>query len=191
MEPKLATPEEILALGKANIESSLALADVAFVAVERLTALNLNSGRAALESAGASAKALFEVKDVESLGALQSSAAKPALEKLVAYSTSVYEILTQTQEEMSKLVEARSAGFGESIKSALEAAAKSAPVGSDAALAALKQAMAAGDAAYANLSKAVKQFSDAAEANMSAAGKAALDAVGSAPVAPKSGKKSA
>ncbi|MBL8471866.1 MAG: phasin family protein [Rhodocyclaceae bacterium] len=191
MEAKLATPEEVLALGKANVESALALADLAFVAVERLTALNLNTGRAALESAGSNAKALFAVKDAESLSALQSTAVKPSLEKLVAYSSSVYEIVSQTKDELSKMAEARGSVFADGVKSALEQLAKSAPAGSAPAVDALKQAMAAGDAAYANLSKAVKQFSDTAEANISAAGKAALDAVGSVPVAPKGGKKSA
>ncbi|MDO8655872.1 MAG: TIGR01841 family phasin, partial [Nanoarchaeota archaeon] len=42
--------------------------------------------------------------DIQGFVSLQSTLAQPAVEKAVAYSRSIYEIATQTQEEVSKIV---------------------------------------------------------------------------------------
>ena len=102
------TPEQIVAANKANVETLLTLANTAFASAERIAALNLNTARAVLEDTVASAKALMAAKDVQELLALQSSLAQPVVEKAVAYSRSIYEIASQTQEEVSKLFEAKS-----------------------------------------------------------------------------------
>lgn len=189
MSVKSVTPEEVVAVAKANVEFALSLANAAFVGVERLSALNLNTARTALEDVAANSKLVLAVKDLEGVVGLQDSVAKPALDKAVAYSKSVYELAQQTQEEVAKLVEAKVAELNKAVAAALEAAAKSSPVGSDAAVAAVKQVLAAADAAYANVNKAVKQVAEVAEANVAAATKATMDAVGqAAAVAPKAKK---
>ncbi|MBL8474100.1 MAG: phasin family protein [Rhodocyclaceae bacterium] len=188
MNVKPVSPEEVVAAAKAGVEFGLSLANVAFVGVERLSALNLNTVRAALEDLSANVKLVMAVKDVQGVAGLQDAVVKPSLDKVVAYSKSVYELAQQTQEEVAKLVEAKVAELNKSVAAALEAAAKSAPVGSDAAVAAVKQVLAAADAAYANVNKAVKQVAEVAEANVAAATKATMDAVGQAAVAPKAKK---
>ena len=188
------TPEQFVALNKANVETLLTLANTAFASAERLAALNLNTARAVLEDSVASAKALLAVKDVQELVALQTSLAQPLVEKAVAYSRSVYEISTQTQEEFSKLFEAQVAEANKNFTSALDKAAKSAPAGSDVAVAAVKSAIAAANSAYDSVSKAAKQVAEIAEANVAAATSATVKAVtastAAAPAA-KSTKKAA
>ena len=85
-------------------------------------------------------------KDVQEAMAIQASLAQPNVEKAVAYSRSVYEISAQTQEELSKMVEAQFSDFQKTVAGLLDQAAKSAPAGSDVAVAAVKSAIAAAKA---------------------------------------------
>ena len=179
------TPEQIVAANKANVETLLTLANTAFASAERIAALNLNTARAVLEDTVASAKALMAAKDVQELLALQSSLAQPNVEKAVAYSRSVYEISAQTQEELSKMVEAQFGDFQKTVAGLLDQAAKSAPAGSDVAVAAVKSAIAAANSAFDNMNKAAKQVAEIAEANVAAATNATVKAVGATAAASK------
>lgn len=171
------TPEQFAATNKANIETMLSLANSAFANVERLAALNLNTARSVLEDSVASTKALLAVKDVQELIALQSSLTQPLVEKAVAYARSVYEIASQGQEELSKVMEGQVAEVNKGVAAALDKAAKSAPAGSDVAVAAVKSAIAAANSAYDSFNKAAKQAAEITEANVAAATTATVKAV--------------
>ena len=181
----ITTPENLATANKAAVESFLTLANTAFASAERLAALNLNTARSFLEDGMANAKALLGAKDIQQLVALQSTLAQPAVEKFVSYSRNVYEIATQTQEEISKIVESNFAEVNKTVASALDKAAKNAPAGSDVAVAAVKSAIAAANSAYDNMSKAAKQVAEIAEANMAAATSATVKAAGAATKAKK------
>jgi hypothetical protein len=114
--------------------------------------------------------------------------AQPAVEKAVAYSRSVYEIATQTQEELSKVVEGQFSEMNKNVATALDKAAKNAPAGSDVAVAAVKSAIAAANSAYDSMTKAAKQVAEIAEANVAAATTATVKAVGTGAAAPKAKK---
>jgi len=179
------TPEQFASANKANVESILTLANTAFASAERLAALNLNTARTLLEDTVANAKSLMGAKDVQELISLQASLAQPAVEKAVAYSRSIYEIATQTQEELSKVIEAQFSEINKNVTSALDKAVKNAPAGSDVAVAAVKSAIAAANSAYDSMTKAAKQVAEIAEANVAAATNATVKAVGAAPKAKK------
>jgi len=176
----LTTPEQLATANKANVEAMLTLANTAFASAERLAALNLNTARSTLEDAVNNAKALLGAKDLQEVISLQATLAQPAVEKAVAYSRNVYEISAQTQDEFSKLVEAQFAEVNKNVASTLDKAAKSAPAGSDVAVAAVKSAIAAANSAYDTMSKAAKQVAEIAEANVAAATNATVKAVGAA-----------
>jgi phasin family protein len=182
-----ATVEKFANANKANVETMLSIANTAFASAERLAALNLNTARAMLEDSVAGAKALLTAKDMQQLVAMQTTLAQPAVEKAVAYSRSVYEIATQTQEELSKLVEGQFSEINKNVSSALDKAAKNAPAGSDVAVAAVKSAFAAANSAYDSMTKAAKQVAEIAEANVAAATTATVKAVGKT-AAPKAKK---
>ena len=183
-----ATTEQFASANKANVETLLTIANTAFASAERLAALNLNTARAMLEDSVTSAKALLAVKDVQQLMAMQTTLAQPAVEKAVAYSRSVYEIATQTQEELSKVVEGQFSELNKNVTSALDKAVKNAPAGSDVAVAAVKSAIAAANSAYDSMTKAAKQVAEIAEANVAAATTATVKAVGNGTAAPKAKK---
>jgi phasin family protein len=173
------TPEQMSSANKANVETLLTIANTAFASAERLAALNLNTARVLLEDAVGTAKALMSAKDPQELIAMQSTLAQPSLEKAVAYSRSVYEIATQTQEELGKVFEGQFAELNKNVSTALDKAAKNAPAGSDVAVAAVKSAIAAANSAYDSMTKAAKQVAEMTEANVAAATSATVKAVGS------------
>ena len=176
----LTTPEQLATANKANVEAMLTLANTAFASAERFAALNLNTARAVLEDSVNNAKTLLGAKDLQEVISLQATLAQPSVEKAVAYSRSVYEISAQTQEEFSKLVEAQFAEVNKNVAATLDKAAKSAPAGSDVAVAEVKSAIAAANSAYDTMSKAAKQVAEIAEANVAAATNATVKAVGAA-----------
>ena len=179
------TPEQIAASGKANVETMMFVAQTAFTSAERLAALNLNTARSLLEDSVANVQAMLTAKDPQAMIALQTSLAQPAVEKAVAYSRSVYEIATQTQDELNKVVESQVSSLNKNVVTALDQVVKSSPAGSDVAVAAVKQAIAAANSAYDSMTKAAKQVAEIAEANVAAATSATVKAVGTAAKAKK------
>lgn len=172
------TPEQFAAANKATVDSLLSLANTALASAERVAALNLHTARALIEDGMSNTKALLGVKDVQEAMSVQASLTQPNVEKAVAYSRSVYEISAQTQEEISKIVESQFTEFNKSVASLLDKAAKSAPAGSDVAVAAVKSAIAAANSAFDSMNKAAKQVAEIAEANVAAATNATVQAVG-------------
>lgn len=174
------TPEQLAGANKANVESLLTVANTAFASAERLAALNLNTARTLLEDSVNTAKTLLSAKDVQELVSMQAALAQPAFEKAIAYSRSVYEIASQTQEEFSKIFDSQYVEMNKNVTSVLDKAVKNAPAGSDVAVAAVKSAIAAANSAYETMNKAAKQVAEIAEANVAAATNATVKAVGAA-----------
>ncbi len=172
------TPEQFAAANKASVDAMLSLANTALASAERIAALNLNTARSLLEDGVANTKAILGAKDPQEAMAVQASLAQPNVEKAVAYTRSVYEITAQSKEEVSKLLEGQFGDFQKQVAGLLDQAAKSAPAGSDVAVAAVKSAIAAATSAFDNMNKAAKQVADIAEANVTAATNATVKAVG-------------
>jgi phasin family protein len=173
-----AKPEEFASLSKSNMEAGLTLAHAAFASAERLAALNLDTARALLEESVANTKAMLAARDIQEVASLQAAFAQPAIDQALAYSRNVYDIATQTKNEVAKVVEARFADAQADAKAMLDQALKSAPAGSDVAIATLKSAISATGTAYDNIAKAAKRVSDMAEANVVAATDATVKAAG-------------
>ncbi len=172
------TPEQFASANKASVDAMLSLANTALASAERIAALNLNTARSLLEDGVANTKAILGAKDVQEAISVQAAQAQPAVEKAVAYTRSVYEISAQSKEEVSKLLEGQFGDFQKQVAGLLDQAAKSAPAGSDVAVAAVKSAIAAATSAFDNMNKAAKQVADIAEANVTAATNATVKAVG-------------
>lgn len=169
--------EKFAAANKATVDSLLSVANTALASAEQIASLNLNTARASLEDTVSGIKAVLSAKDPQAAIAAQTALAQPAIEKAVAYTKSVYEITSQTQQELAKLLEAQFGGFQKTVAGLLEQAAKSAPAGSESAVAAIQSAIAAANSAFGNLGSVAKQFSEAAQSNIASATKAATAAV--------------
>ncbi len=171
--------EQFASANKAAVDSLLSLANTALASAERIAALNLNTARSVLEDSVSGAKAIMAAKDPQEAMTIQASLLQPNVEKAVAYSRSIYEISAQTQEEVTKMLEAQFGDFQKQIAGLLDKASKSAPAGSDVAVAAVKSAIAAATSAFDNMNKAAKQVAEIAEANVAAATNATVKAVSS------------
>lgn len=163
------TPEQLIAMNKANIESAMRFAGVAIEGAERMIDLQMKAAKSAFADGIESAKALAAVKDFQQFAALKDTLAQPSMEKATAYAKSVYDLTSETQAEFSKLVEAQVADFNKEVVTTLDKMVKSAPAGSEVGVAAVKSAIAAVNTAYDNLSKVGKQFAQASQANLEAA----------------------
>lgn len=170
-------PEQFAAANKAAVDSLLSVANTALASAERIASLNLETARSVLEDSVSNAKALMGAKDPQEALSIQASLAQPSVEKAVAYSKSVYEISTETQEQLAKMVEAQFGDFQKNVAAMLEKAAKSAPAGSDVAVAAVQSAIAAANSAFDNMRKTAKQVTEMAQTNMAAATSATAKAV--------------
>jgi phasin family protein len=163
------TPEQIQAASKSNVETFLAVANAQFAALEKLATLNATAVKNAFEDSINNTRALLGAKDVQELVGLQNTFAQPTMEKVIAYSKSVYEVATDANAELSKVAERRVAEWNENFVSLLDKVSKNAPAGSDVAVAAVKSMLAAANSAYDNMNRVAKQATEIAEANVSAA----------------------
>ncbi len=161
--------EQFSGAGKAGVETLVNMANTAFGGAERLAALNLNAARTLMEEGATGTRALFGVEDVQGLVSLQSNLAQPGLEKAAVYSRSVYQIAADTQEALSDVVEGQVCELSRNASEALEAAAKTAPGGSDLAVSAIRSSISAANCAYESMTRAAKQLGEMAGATLVAA----------------------
>lgn len=162
------TPEQIVAVQKANIETLFGLTNKAFEGVEKLVELNLQVAKASLDEAQETTRAALSVKDAQELLSLQASLLQPAAEKAAAYSRHLYDIFAGTSAEVTKVAEAQIAEAQAKLLASVDTAVKNAPAGTESAVALVKSAVAAANNAYESVQKAAKQAAEVAEQNFQA-----------------------
>lgn len=155
-------------LSRASVELATKLAQISFDSAEKALAVQIEYAKGALEQANLNAKAVSSARDVESLLALRTRIAENALENMMGYSRSLYEVASEAQSAYSKLAEERVADLQATLAKTVEEAAKSAPAGGDVAVAAVKSQLAAATAAYDTLTKAARGMASFADAGVSA-----------------------
>ncbi|TJZ73279.1 phasin family protein [Chitiniphilus eburneus] len=160
-----------------QVETALRFARVTIDSLERVTKLNLDAAKNALEENAKNAKILASVKDAQEALSVRQHLAETSVEQFSAYTKSLYDITSQAQAELAKLVEERTTNFNKDVVSGLDRFVKSAPAGTDVAVAAVKSTVQATAAAVDSLTKAAKQVADFADASVKAATTATTDAV--------------
>ena len=169
------TPEQLVAINKANLEVAMKFAGVAIQGAERILDLQMKATKTAFADSVENAKTIAAVKDLQQLAALKESLAQPSIEKATAYAKSVYDVATATQAEINKLVEEQVSEFNKQVVTTLDKMVKNAPAGSEVGIAALKSGITAVNAAYDNLSKVAKQFADVTQSNIEAVAKQSVN----------------
>lgn len=169
------TPEQFLALNKANLEVAAKFAGVALQGAERILELQLKAAKSAFSDTVENAKALAAVKDIKELAALKDTLAQPSIEKATAYAKNIYDVTTATQAEFGKLVDEQIADFNKQFVTVLDKMVKNAPAGSEVGIAALKSGIAAVNGAYENMSKVAKQITEVTQSNIEAAAKQTIN----------------
>ena len=181
--------EQLAAAQKANAEVMMALLRTAFNGVERLTALNMAASREFFNSTVANAQQLMSAKDANAVAKLNSELAKPNVDKLMEYSRSVYDLVTEMQKEVTSVMESQYSSFTKSATSAVEKAKSAAPVGGDVFAATMQSMLSASNKAFDQMTSMAKQLSDIAEANLQTASKVAAPAKSATAAAAKKASK--
>ncbi|HSS46184.1 MAG TPA: phasin family protein [Burkholderiales bacterium] len=169
--------EQFPELNKSSLENALRFARITMESAERLVKLQLETAKQAIEENAKNTKALSEVKDLQEVVALRTKLAEAGVEKALSYSRNVYEVASQAQAELTKLFEESLSAYTKDLVSAIEKTSKSAPAGSDLAVAALKSTVAATQAAVDSMTKAARQVAELADTGVKAAHSATSSAV--------------
>ena len=170
------TPEQLMALNKANLEAAVRFAGIALEGAERFIEVQLKAAKGAFADGVQQAKVIAEIKDPQEFAQVKNSLMQPNMEKTASYVKSVYDVASATQAEFNKLVEEQVSEFNKQVVTTLDKMVKTAPAGSDVAVAALKSAISGINATYENMAKSAKQFVDLTQANVEAATSQAIGA---------------
>ncbi len=183
--------EQLTAAQKANAEVMTTLLRTAFNGVERLTALNMAASREFFNNTVANAQQLMAAKDASAVAKLNSELAQPNVDKLMEYSRSVYDLVSEMQKEVTSVMESQYSTFTKTATSAVEKAKASAPMGGDMFAATMQTMLGASTKAFDQMTSMAKQLSDIAEANVQAAGKAVAPAAPAKSATAAAAKKAA
>jgi len=163
-----ATP--INEMSAATVDTAARLTRISLDSAERAITVQLEYAKGAFAQAALNARAVAQVKDLPSFIALRTRIAENAVENMMGYTRSLYEVASDAQAELSKLAEARMASYQQAVVEAVDQATKAAPAGSDVAVAAMKSTMAATTAAFDSFHKAARQVASYADAGVKASG---------------------
>lgn len=166
--------EQFAAANRAAIDTLLTVASASLNNAERLAALNLNTARAFFADAAANLGAVMSAKDPQGLLALQGTLARPAVENAVAYSRNVYEILSDSGNGLTQIIEGQAAELKKNFSSAIEQSLTRAPAGSESVVAAVKSAMSQADSIYETISQSTKQARTVIETTFASASAATM-----------------
>lgn len=88
------------------------MAQIWLTSAERLSALNIGAARDALEDQTALARAMLGIRAPDEAGSIGSNFAQPMLDKALGYSRNAWEIFSETQAQIAKLVMAQMPSSG-------------------------------------------------------------------------------
>ena len=169
--------EQLNKLSLTGIESSLRFAQITLDSAERLIKLNLEISKQSLEDQTKAAKQLAGVSDPQDVFSHFNQLTTQSVDKAVSNSRNLYEIVSSTQSQLTKLAEESVGLFNKSLISSIETLSKNSPNGSDATLNAVKSSVAAAAAAVNTFSKAAQQVAEFTDSSVKAATSATADAV--------------
>ena len=165
----MTTTSPISEIGRAALEAAARATRISMDGAERAFAVQLEYTKGAFAQAALTARAVSQVKDVQQLLALRTRIAENAVENMMGYSRSLYEIASEAQSEYSRLAEERMARFQQAVSETVEQAARSSPAGGDVAVAAIRSQLAATTAAFDSFTKAAKHVASFTDAGVKAA----------------------
>ena len=171
--------EQVAAFNKSQLDALLRMAELAADNMEKLADVQFKAAKSAYADSVKTLKQLAAIKDVNELASVTTGMAQPTWDKTAVYTKSLYEVVSSAQSEFASMLEEQVAEFNKNMVVTLDAAMKSAPAGSESAVAAVKSAIHSTNTVYETMVKAAKQMATVAEANMAAV----------AQVAPASKKK--
>lgn len=165
--------DQVAAFNRSQLEAALKVAEAAAEHMEKLAEVQFKAAKGAYADGVKALRHLASLKDVNELTSVTAEIAQPAWEKASSYATSVYNVVASAQAQFARTLEQQVAELNKNMVGTLDEAMKSAPAGSETALAAVKASLDSTNAVYETMVKAAKQMASIAEANIAAATNAA------------------
>jgi phasin family protein len=169
--------EQIIAANKANMDAFEGVFKKAFAGAEKLVELNMAASKAAMSESFSHAKATLSVKTPQEFMTLQTGFFQPMAEKSTAYFQHVQNIATEGSADLTQQVEAKMAEAQKAFGASVDQLVKSAPAGSEAAVAAFQNALSTSQKAVESAQASIKKATEAAQANFAVASKQTTDMV--------------
>ena len=164
----MTTANPLAEIGRTALESAARATRISMDSAERTLNVQLEYAKGVLKQATINARAAAQAKDVQELMSLRTRIAENALENLMGYSRSLYEVASEAQSEYSRLAEERMARFQRAVTEGVDQVAKASPGGSDVAVAAVKSQLAAATAAFDTFTKAARNLASYSDAGVAA-----------------------
>lgn len=177
--------EQILAANQANMAAFEAAFLKSFAGAEKLVELNMAASKAALSETFSHAKAALQVKSPQEFMSLQTSFLQPLADKSTAYFQHVQSIATEGGADFTKQIEATLADAQKAFGASVDQLVKSAPAGSETAVAAFQSALSNGQKAVEQTQAAIKKATAQAQSNFAVATQQTTDMVKKASKATK------
>jgi len=168
---------QLLAAQKSQMEAVQAVGNTVFQAAEKFTQLSLTASRNFLHDSAGTAQSLLGAKDPQEITAIAGSFAQPSAEKLVSYSRNAYAIASAAGAELGKIFDAQLVEGNRRLSELIDAAAKSAPAGSEPFIRAFQNSVSVAGSAFDAVTKAAREAGATAESNLASVVAMASDAV--------------
>lgn len=159
------SPNPFAATHKANLASLFALTNTAFEGFQKLAELNLQTAKSSLIESQDLIQAVLAGKDLRDVAAVPGNLTQPAADKVIAYARHLYEIASNTQAEVARVLETQYQQHSTSVQAFVDNVVKNAPAGSEVATTVLQAAVAATNGTYDAVQKVAKQVAEAAKTN--------------------------
>ncbi|WP_213309059.1 TIGR01841 family phasin [Paraburkholderia sacchari] len=169
----LLTTEQIAAAQKANLESACGLTTRVIEGIEKLAELNLKTIQSTLAETRQNALKALSVNDPQAWLALQGALVASTAEKVQLYSRELFQTVSAAQGEFAQLAQAQYEAYNRRVQTLIEDVARSAPAGSEAAIAGWKSAIGATHTLIETLQRASQQTVQVAESSLDAVATAA------------------
>lgn len=151
---------------KANVESVFSLANTVVEGEGKLAELNSRAVRSGLTDALDLMRKSLSVNEPGEWTALQESLQAPTAERVQQYCSELFDIVAFIQTGFMRFGQAQYQACNQRMQSMVEAVAKDAPGGSEAAIAAWNSAVSATNALYDTLQKSGEQTVEVAKSNL-------------------------
>jgi phasin family protein len=172
-----ATNEQFSKFAVNGFENILRISQISLNSSERFLKQQFELTKQVLEDQAQAAQELSQLTNPQEALSHINKLFTQSFEKAVKNSRSLYDIVSQTQSELTALSEDSLSHINKSLIGGLETLSQNGPAGSDAAVNVLKSSFAAAAAAVNSMTRAAQQVVEFADTNVKAATSATADAV--------------
>ena len=151
--------QDFTAIAHSNVDLLLALSTKAFEGAEKLAALNLQVAKDGLAAASNASSQMLSGKPPKA-GMTATGSYEPVAAKASEYAAQMTAIMNETKADLDKLISSSGSDAKSAFAAMVEAAIKTAPPGSENAMALWKTAVAGATSNYEAMQKAAKVMID-------------------------------